>query len=157
MSDSVFAPDLKLARALTLIAVLPQLLLLYALQTDGQASWTAPAAAFAYAAFIFSFLGGYYWGVALLMQPQKPIVFVVGVSPMLISFTLFLPWLWGWNWPGPQLIVLGIAIMLSFLVDWRMLRDALPKSGWLSARLIASFGLGITTTLIGLLTRSSAG
>ncbi len=143
-------PRLGTARFLTLIAILPQLLLLYLMLTDVGASWTAPVAAFAYAAFIFSFLGGYWWGVALAMRPDEPIFVIVAVTPMLLSFALFMPWVWGWSWPGQQLIMLGICIIVGLLVDWRMLRDFRPAPHWFLTRVIASLGLGIATIAIGI-------
>lgn len=156
MSSLASDVSIKTSRFLTLVAIMPQLLFLFATLTDVQASWTAPAAAFAYAAFIFSFLGGYWLGVGLLSQPQNPMIFALAVLPMLISFGLFLPWIWGWTWPGPQLILLGIAVMMSFLVDWRLLGSAIAVPGWLKARLIASLGLGFSTMLIGVITVGNA-
>lgn len=139
------------ARFLTLIAVAPQMLFLVATATDGSMSWIAPVAAFAYAAFIFSFVGGYWWGVALGRAPQRPAILVIAVLPMLLCFALFLPWIWGWTWPGPQLVALGIAIMAGFWVDWRVLASAPADPRWLRVRLIASLGLGVTTLSIGLM------
>lgn len=157
MPEPLASPQLGTARFLTLIAIVPQVFFLVAMLRDREASWTAPVAAFAYGAFILSFLGGYWWGVALATRSQKPIFFVIAVLPMLFAFALFMPWVWGLNWPGSQLIALGIAITASFLVDWRMLRDSLPTPGWIMARLIASLGLGLVTILIGVLTLGRSG
>jgi hypothetical protein len=148
--------NIKTGRVLTLIAIVPQLLFLFATLTDGALSWTAPAAAFAYAAFIFSFVGGYWWGVAFDREPQRPIILFIAVLPMLLCFALFLPWVLGWSWPGPQLVGLGIAIMAGFLVDWLILRSAVAVPGWLHIRLIASLGLGLSTMLIGFITLGSS-
>ncbi len=147
--DPANTQRLKTPQFLTLIAILPQLFFLCATLSDGAASWTAPVAAFAYAASIFSFLGGYWWGVALITRPQEYALFIVAVVPALLSFVLFLPWIWGWSWPGPQLIVLGIAIMASVLVDWSVFATTVPEPAWLRARIIASLGLGIATLLVG--------
>ncbi len=148
--------NFNIGRLLTLAAILPQTVFLFATLTGGVWSWTAPAAAFAYAAFIFSFVGGYWWGVAFDREPQRPIILFIAVLPMLLSFALFLPWVLGWNWPGPQLVGLGIAIMTGFLVDWRMLGSAVAVPGWLHIRLIASLGLGLSTMLIGFVTLGSS-
>jgi hypothetical protein len=157
MSESSDSAQLRTARFLTLIAILPQVFFLVAMLKDRAALWTAPVAAFAYAAFIFSFLGGYWWGVALVTRSQKPIFFVVAILPMLLAFALFMPWVWGWNWPGSQLIVLGVAIMVSFFVDGRVLRASLANPGWIRVRFLASIGLGLVTILIGALTLSRSG
>lgn len=143
------------AKFLTLVALLPQALFLLLSLTDGEASWIAPAAAFAYAAFVFSFVGGVWWGVELIGLPQRPLVYFIAVQPMLISFALFMPWLWGWSWPGPQLVILGLAIMCSVLVDWRVIGSAIMVPGWLGLRIIASLGLGLATLAIGLVTLTS--
>lgn len=145
------------ARFLTLIAIAPQLLFLYLTMTDVEASWTAPVAAFAYAALIFSFLGGYYWGVGLATQPDAPEILLVAVMPMLIAFALFMPWIWGWNWPGLQLVVLGVAIIIILFVDMRLIRAFRPAPHWLTTRVIASLSLGITTIAIGVVTLSRHG
>jgi len=157
MAETLDGPQLKTARFLTLIAILPQVFFLVAMLTDCTASWTAPVAAFAYAAFILSFLGGYWWGVALVSRSQKPIFFAVAILPMLLAFALFMPWVWGWNWPGSQLVALGIAIMVSFVVDWRILQASLPEPGWIRVRFLASTGLGLVTILIGALTLCRSG
>ncbi|WP_246611044.1 DUF3429 family protein [Aquisediminimonas profunda] len=157
MSEPTNTQQLKTACFLTLIAIVPQLLFLFSTLTDSAALWTAPVAAFAYAASIFSFLGGYWWGVALTTRPQEQAIFVIAVLPALLSFALFLPWIWGWSWPGPQLIFLGIAITASFLVDWRIIGIAVSTPTWILARIIASLGLGSTTILIGAITVASNG
>lgn len=156
-AESSLATGLRTPHFLTLIALLPQLIFLCAALTDDQASWTAPAMAFAYAASIYSFLGGYWWGVALATRPKEQAAFVIAVLPALVSFALFLPWIWGWNWPGSQLIVLGAAIMASFFVDRRIIGKSIGLPNWLRVRMIASLGLGISTMLIGAITVSSHG
>jgi hypothetical protein len=102
-------------------------------------------------------LRDHWWGVALVTQFQKPIFFVIAIQPMLLAFALFMPWVWGWKWPGSQLIVLGIAIMGSFIIDWRMLRTSLAKPGWIRVRFLASICLGLVTILIGALTLCRSG
>ncbi len=151
MSGSAF----KTAQWLTLIAILPQLYFLFLALTDAEAAWTAPAAAFAYAGFIFSFLGGYWWGVGFTSRPDDQRILLIAVAPMLLCFVLYLPWVWGWNWPGPQLVILGIAIRAGFLVDWRMLGAPLLSPQWLKVRLLASLGLGLATAGMGLVTLSA--
>ncbi len=146
---SASASRLRTPHFLTLVAMLPQLILLGATMVDDQGAWKAPASAFAYAAAIYSFLGGYWWGVALTTRPQERAVFVIAVVPALFSVALFLPWIWGWSWPGPQLIVLGIAIMASVLVDRRFVGPSISSPAWLRVRIMASLGLGLSTLFIG--------
>lgn len=152
MSDSSSSAALRTAHHLTLVALLPQALFLLLTLTDGQASWIAPAMAFAYAALIFSFLGGMWWGVGLTLQPASPRLFLVAVAPMLICFALFIPWIWGWHWPGPQVSILGIAITGSFVVDRRLAARANFDLRWVRVRTVASVILGLLTLATGLAT-----
>ncbi|MFW5633621.1 MAG: DUF3429 family protein, partial [Erythrobacter sp.] len=74
--------------------------------------YAALAAGFAYAAAIFSFLGGVWWGQAIAHSCDRPVgagAYLVAVLPSLIAVALFLPWLFGWEWPGPALLYLGAA------------------------------------------------
>jgi Protein of unknown function (DUF3429) len=156
-AEPSLAAELRTPHFLTLIAILPQLVFLCAALIDDQASWTAPAVAFAYAASIFSFVGGYWWGVALTTRPGEQALFVIAVMPALLSFALFLPWIWGWSWPGSQLIALGITIMASILVDRRIIGTSIGSPAWLRVRIMASLGLGMSTMLIGAITVSGNG
>lgn len=156
MSVPAFPAALRMAHRLTLVALLPQALFLLLTLTDGQASWIAPAAAFAYVAFIFSFLGGLWWGVGLTIRPPSSRLFVVAVAPMLFCFALFIPWIWGWHWPGPQLCLLGIAISGSFVVDRRLAARAHFDPAWITVRTIASVVLGLLTLATGVATELSS-
>ena len=108
------------ARWLGLAGLLPQLLAVLLL-TDAELRWTAIAAGFGYAA---------------------------PVMPSLIGFAAYLPWIFGWTWPGPQLVVISLALLLSPLVDLQLARTiALPK-GWLGLRRTLSLGLGSLTAIL---------
>lgn len=141
----------RTAHFLTLLALVPQILFLWLTLTDGQESWTAPAAAFAYVAFIFSFLGGLWWQCGLNIRPFRPQILILAVAPMLLAFALFLPWIWGWRWPGPQLVILGCAVAPSFLVDRWLARMTVFDPAWIRLRTTASVLLGLLTLAIGLL------
>lgn len=133
---------------LGLAGLLPQLAALMAVVHGGPAAWTALAVAFGYAALIFAFLGGIWWGVAL-GQPLVPRWgYAVGTLPSLIALALWFPWMVGWPWPGPQLVWLGLMIAGSPLID-RALGFAPP--GWLALRWQLSLGLGGLSVAIGVL------
>ncbi len=142
------------ARALGYAGLLPQVAALLAVFKGGEWGWTALALAYAYAALIFSFLGGVWWGIGIARPESPRWIFLAGVAPSLIGLALWWPWMAGWSWPGPELIVLGLSIVASPLVD---LAVGLKPEGWLALRRNLSFALGGLTVLIGLLAERIAG
>jgi hypothetical protein len=115
-------------------------------------AFTALSGGFAYAAAIFSFLGGVWWGQAIqqgkggMGQGAGAGAYLIAVLPSLIAVALFLPWSFGWEWPGPALLYLGALIALSPLVD-RALGFAAPD--FLRLRWHLSLGLGGLTIALG--------
>ncbi|MEE4207173.1 MAG: DUF3429 domain-containing protein [Erythrobacter sp.] len=147
------------ARWLGYAGLLPQLICLgLALAEPGPGAgvgtgsgwgYAALAAGFAYGAAIFSFLGGVWWGQAIA-HSDRPVgagAYLIAVMPSLIAVALFLPWLFGWEWPGPALLYLGALIALSPLVD-RWL--GLASRDFMSLRVQLSLGLGALTIALGL-------
>ena len=135
------------ARWLGYAGLLPQALAVLLL-TDVELRWTALAGGFGYAALIFSFLGGVWWGIGV-SNPQAPRwIYVAAVLPSLIAFAAYLPWIFGWSWPGPSLIVLALLLLVSPIVDHEIaLTIALPE-GWLRLRRVLSIGLGWLTAML---------
>lgn len=107
----------------------------------------------AYAAVIFSFIGGLWWGLAAAATAQRRCVpawiWVASVVPSLIAFGSFIPWIIGAEWPGPSLIIIGAGILLSPVVDWRLSKLKLTPQWWLHLRLILSGALGVMTMSLG--------
>ncbi len=66
--------------------------------------------------------------------------------PSLLAVALFLPWSFGWEWPGPALIYLGALILGSPLID-RALGFAAPD--FMRLRWHLSLGLGLLTIALG--------
>jgi hypothetical protein len=114
--------------------------------------WTGQALAWAYAALIFSFLGGLWWGIAASRQREGERVprwlWAASVMPSLIAFMSFVPWVFGAAWPEPSLMVLGIAIVASLWVDRRIAPSA--PAWWMALRIPLSLGLGGASVLIAL-------
>ena len=68
--------------------------------------------------------------------------------PSLLAVALFLPWTFGWEWPGPALMYLGALIIASPLVD-RALGYA--AKDFFSLRVQLSTGLGLLTIALGVI------
>jgi len=137
------------ARALGYAGLLPQIICMALILTGHEWRYSALAGGFAYAAAIFSFLGGVWWGQAVGHgRAATGGAYVLAVLPSLVAVALFLPWTFGWDWPGPALLYLGALILLSPLID-RALAFADP--GFLRLRWHLSIGLGGLTIGLGLL------
>jgi hypothetical protein len=67
--------------------------------------------------------------------------------PSLLAVALFLPWTFGWEWPAPALLYLGLLIAGSPLVD-RALGFAAPD--FFRLRMQLSVGLGVLTIALGI-------
>lgn len=136
------------ARALGYAGLLPQIICVAMIVTGHEWRYVALAGGYAYAAAIFSFLGGVWWGQALASGRATTGAYILAVMPSLIAVALFLPWSFGWEWPGPALLYLGALILASPLVD-RTLGFAAPD--FLRLRWHLSIGLGALTIIIGLI------
>lgn len=136
------------ARWLGYAGLLPPLLCAALIVGEHEWRYAALAGGFAYAAAIFSFLGGVWWGQALAAGRAGAAAYAVAVMPSLLAVALFLPWSLGWEWPGPALLYLGALIMMSPLVD-RALGFASRDFLWLRVQLSA--GLGVLTVILGFL------
>lgn len=152
--SAITASALKLGYA----GLLPQALAVALAFADDRWRWTAVAFGFGYAALIFSFLGGVWWGLALTRRDPPGWIFGVAVLPSLIAAGAYVPWIFGLAWPQPSLILLALLILLSPLVDRAILRDArgwhdargFDATGWMRLRTWLSLGLGSATMLLSL-------
>lgn len=127
--------------------LLPQIICLGLALIGHEYAFTALAGGFAYAAAIFSFLGGVWWGQAIQSGRAGAGAYLVAVMPSLLAVALFLPWSFGWEWPGPALLYLGALIALSPMVD-RALGLAAPD--FMRLRWHLSLGLGGLTIALGI-------
>src|SRR6476469_5820639 len=108
--------------------------------------FSALALAFAYAALIFSFLGGLWWGLAAADPEDAPAwIWIAGITPSLIALAACIPWAVGAAWPAPSLIILGLALLATPLVDRTLDRLELAPAGWRTLRRNLSLGLGFLT------------
>lgn len=141
-------------RILGIAGLLPQFAFLGVLYL-GPEEWryAALSLAFAYAALIFTFLGGMWWGIAAAAPAAERRqslgwLWVAAVCPSFIALAAFVPWTFGWTWPEPSLAMLGGAILLSPAIDGRL--GPLAPRWWMALRTPLSLGLGIATLAIAL-------
>ena len=141
-----------LPRALGLAGLTPMAALVLLVMGGGDAwRFGALALGWLYAALIFSFLGGLWWGLAAAAGPRAPAwLYAISVLPSLLALATLVPWLIGEPWPGPSLVWLGLAILVSPLVDRRIAALGMAPPWWLRLRLLLSGGLGLMTIAIGL-------
>ena len=133
---------------LGLAGVLPQLVALVFIATGSPLRWEMEALAFVYAGSILSFLGGIWWGIGIALHQRPRWIFQISVAPTLIALGTMLPGIFNGIWPGPSIIVLGVCLSLSPLVDrWLGFGDA----QWQRLRLFLSLALGSVTIAIGFL------
>lgn len=139
-----------LVRWLGYAGLLPQLVALAVLVArNPEAHFTALAISYAYAALILSFLGGTWWGLAAQAPARVPAwLWFAAVAPSLIALASAWPWATGQPWPGPSLGVLGVALIGSLGVDYRLNAIGLCPSWWLRLRAPLSIGLGVLTLAI---------
>lgn len=138
-----------LPRWLGLAGLLPQLAALAVLLSgDSAHHFQALTLGYAYAALILSFLGGLWWGLAARAEAPPAWLWVAAIIPSLIALASAIPWSEGRPWPGPSLVVLGIALIAALAVDWALARAKLAPPWWLSLRVPLSLGLGLSTLAI---------
>ncbi|WP_294103657.1 DUF3429 domain-containing protein [Sphingomonas sp.] len=132
-----------IARLLGFAGLLPHIaVVLVLLERNNELRFFALAMGYAYAALILSFLGGIWWGFAARAERAPGWLWVAAVIPSLIALASFLPWATGEPWPGPSLIVIGVALIAALGVDWQLHRLGLAPDWWLRLRLPLSLGLG---------------
>lgn len=136
------------SRWLGYAGLLPQIICVALAAMGHEYAYTALAGGFAYAAAIFSFLGGVWWGQAIATGRGGAGAYLIAVMPSLLAVALFLPWTFGWEWPGPALMYLGALIIASPLVD-RALGYA--AKDFFSLRVQLSTGLGLLTIALGVI------
>jgi hypothetical protein len=149
---AVSNPVPPLPRLLGFAGLLPQFAAV-AVQVIGNPAYlfSAEALAFAYAALIFSFLGGMWWGIAAVQTKAPRWLYVAAVVPTLLALAAAWPWATGAAWPAPSLILLGAAILVTPFVDRRVSRLGIAPGWWMRLRVPLSVGLGGLTIVSGLL------
>lgn len=130
------------ARLLGLSGLLPPLALVGLELAARDSGWGMLS--FAYAALIFSFLGGIWWGFAMRRAAGQGPLLIAAVLPALLAFALLGVGLVlvDLHWP---LMLLGIAILATLAVDRHLVRTGEAPEGWMALRVPLSVGLGVLT------------
>jgi hypothetical protein len=138
-------------RWLGLAGLLPQLAVAaVVLSGDPTLRFSALAMGYAYAALILSFLGGIWWGLGAAHPHPPEWLWVAAITPSLLALGSAIPWAVGEPWPGPSLVILGVALVAALGVDRLIVRRGLAPIWWMSLRVPLSLGLGLLTLLIAL-------
>lgn len=135
------------ARGLGYAGLLPQIICCALVVIDTPYRFSALFMGIVYPAMIFSFLGGVWWGQAIARAGQASAgVYLIAVMPSLIAAALFIPYLEGWEWPGPAMLYLGAFIAFSPLVDRGL---GFAARDFMRLRWHLSLGLGGLTIALG--------
>jgi hypothetical protein len=140
----------KFAHVLGYAGIFPQAFLLI-LSLNSSLGYIAVLVGFFYAAVIFSFLGGIWWGLAAALPNPPSWAYGAAVLPSLLAVAAGIPLLLGAIGPAISLFAIGFAIMGSLLVDRRMNQLGLMGGDLFSLRVKLSLGLGVLTLALGLL------
>ncbi len=140
----------QLPRWLGLAGLLPQIAAAaVVLSGDPALRFAALSLGYAYAALILSFLGGLWWGIAASKERPPEWLWVAAIAPSLIALASAVPWAVGEPWPGPSLILLGVALIAALGVDLLLAKRGLVPIWWMRLRIPLSLGLGLLTLVIG--------
>ena len=131
---------------LGLAGLLPQAICVVG-QLGGYALLRWPAVAVAYATIILAFLGGLWWGVALVrpVAAGRVPALLAAIAGALLPFALVT--IYDGHLRG-QLSAMGLLLFLSAGVDYLMSRRRWVPDWWLSLRILLSTGLGTLTIIM---------
>lgn len=138
----------RAARLLGAAGLLPQFAALV-LQAQNPGGEAGRILAFGYASLILSFLGGIWWGFAMRRLDRQRVLAIVAVVPSLVPVALapaivYLGWRWG-------LVGLAVALMLTLVVDRRLVERGDAPDGWMGLRVPLSGGLALLTLIAGVM------
>jgi len=137
------------ARALGFAGLLPQVAAVLMVATDLDRR-SGEVLALTYGALILSFLGGMWWSFAMRRSTAQGSLALLAVMPSLAALAiamaagLFIS-------IAAALVALGIAVLLSLVVDRHLVATGEAPEEWMRLRVPLSIGLGSLTLLAGLL------
>ncbi|MFN3435555.1 MAG: DUF3429 domain-containing protein [Sphingomonas sp.] len=116
----------------------------------GGAGDLGPMFAFGYATLILSFLGGIWWGFAMHAATGQGRIATWSVLPSLFGATLILLTIAHILSLAWALVLLGSAVIITLLIDRRLVDRHIAPAGWMALRIPLSVGLGTLTILCGI-------
>jgi hypothetical protein len=140
------------AFTLSLAGLLPQVAACVVAITNKDLAIYALVSGFAYAALIFSFIGGVWWGQALAAPAKHIWIFVAAVCPSLIAWSAALLMFLNLNWCPYAISAIAIGLLLSPFIDLQIGKVLTLPQGWMRLRLTLSLGLGSLTLMLAYLT-----
>ena len=146
------SPLLQGALLLGLAGLLPQVAACILALTNNDLAMYGLVSGFAYAALIFSFIGGVWWGQALATPTRHAWIFVAAICPSLISWVAALLLFLNLKWWPYAVSAIAIGLLLSPLIDLQISKVLAQPRGWMRLRLTLSIGLGCLTLLMATLT-----
>jgi peptidoglycan/LPS O-acetylase OafA/YrhL len=134
----------RAARLLGGAGLLPQLATLV-LQAQNAGTEAGKIAAFGYGSLILSFIGGMWWGFAMRRTERQQALVIAAIIPSLVPLALApVAVLAGWRW---ALVGLAVALVLTLLVDARLVERGDAPEGWMGLRVPLSGGLAALTLI----------
>lgn len=104
-----------------------------------------------YGGVILSFLGGMWWGFAMRRQDGQGPLAVLAILPSLFAAALPALFLVTAQPFSLSLVALGVAILLTLVVDRHLVATGDAPANWMRLRVPLSVGLGGLTIAAGLL------
>ena len=133
---------------LGLAGLMPQLLACVLAYTSKNWNVYIAVSGFAYAALIFSFLGGVWWGNAMSATKSHLWIFVAAICPSLIAWISALMIFTDIKWWPYATSAVAVGLIVSPLVDHQIGNIIAHPKGWMRLRWILSIGLGFLTLII---------
>jgi hypothetical protein len=132
-------------RLLGYAGLLPQAALLLLILGLHDPTGIVHGMAFFYAALIFSFIGGIWWGFAMRRASGQGVLALLAILPTLGTIVLVAVAVHGsLRW---AMVALASAIMLTLPVDRRLAASSEAPTGWMGLRVPLSLGLATLTIL----------
>ena len=142
-----------ITRLLGFAGLLPQLAAVALVASGrGEFYFFGRVLALVYGIVILSFLGGVWWGFAVRRIGGQGVLAAVAVLPSLAGVALMIAVQFGLPLPR-ALVLLGVLIALTLLVDRHLAATGEAPAGWMALRIPLSLGLGGLTILAGVLAR----
>lgn len=136
-------------RLLGFAGLVPQFIALLLVVT-GIDSALGALMAFLYAAMILSFIGGIWWGFSVAGLEHQGDLSGLAVVPTIVAGILLVARLLGMP-VGWALVAIGSAILMTLIVDRRLVENGRAPRDWMMLRVPLSVMLGAMTILAGIL------